>query len=362
MRLFVKSVEKLIRAGFIEGLRLLTRREKKIPSDFDFNSSKILCLRQNQIGDTLISTPVFAALKRHYPNITIDVLLDKRNATALDTNPHIRRRHILKKKKFDLFEVLAAVRREHYDCIVDLIHTPSSTSTLFCIFGNGRWTMGFERQNDFIYDEKVAFKKDVRMLRSLSEILALFGIAPDKENLRPEYRLDDASRLFAEQVVSRLPSRLVIGVNISASLKIKFWGVEKFSELILSLQKTFSEATFLILNAKSYQSEAEEISNRSGAFICEETKTLSHFAAVISRVNLLVTPDSAAVHFADVFNIPCAILTHNPREITAWYPSFAASRTVHSENGEVASINVASVCEAVMSLNVGGKTPFSASA
>jgi len=37
------------------------------------------------------------------------------------------------------------------------------------------------------------------------------------------------------------------------------------------------------------------------------------------------------------------ILTHNPEHITAWYPSFSESRTVHSKTGEVSSIAVEEV-------------------
>ncbi len=342
---FLKTLEKKIRQGTIALLRRLVHRKRVVPSDFDFHQAKLLCLRQNQIGDTLISTPIFAALKSRYPHLTLDVLLDKRNAATLDTNPNIRKRFILKQKLIDFFKVLIAVRREKYDFMVDLVHTPSSLSTLFCLLGNARFTVGFQRENDFIYDVKVPFRTDQRMLRTLAEILTAFRINPDAVNLRPQFPLLPSSHVFAERVVSSLVGKKIIGVNISASLKIKFWGVENFVSLIRALKQAFPDAMFLVLYAKAYQAEAAEIATKSGAQACDETKTLSDFAAVISKLHLLITPDSAAVHLADAFNVSCIVLTHNPEHITAWYPSFSESRTIHSKTGEVRSVSVAAVLQ-----------------
>ncbi len=340
---FLKTIEKKIREGTIALLRMLVHRRRVVPSDFDFNCAKLLCLRQNQIGDTLISTPIFSALKQHYPNLIIDVLLDKRNATTLDTNPNIRTRFVLKQKFIDFFKVLVAVRREKYDVIVDLVHTPSSLSTLFCLLGNARFTVGFERENDFIYDMKVPFKREVRMLRTLAEILTAFRIAPDEVNLRPYFPLSPSACSFAEKFFSSLVGKKVIGVNISASMRLKFWGVENFVSLITRLKCEFHDATFLVLYSNAYAREAKQIAEEASAHLCDETKTLVDFAAVISKLKVLITPDSAAVHLADAFNVPCVILTHNPEHITAWYPSFSESRTVHSKTGEVSSIAVEEV-------------------
>jgi len=340
---FLKALEKKIREGTIALLRKVVHRQRVVPSDFDFNRAKLLCLRQNQIGDTLISTPIFSALKQHYPNIIIDVLLDKRNATTLDTNPNIRTRFVLKQKFIDFFKVLFMVRREKYDFIVDLVHTPSSLSTLFCLLGKSRFTVGFERENDFIYDVKVPFKREVRMLRTLAEILTAFRITPDEINLRPHFPLSPSSQTFAEKVFSSLVGKKVIGVNISASLKLKFWGVENFVGLIARLTCDVPNATFLVLYSNAYAHEAKQIATQAKVHLCDETKTLTDFAAVISKLHALITPDSAAVHLADAFNVPCVILTHNPEHITVWYPSFSESRTVHSKTGEVGAILIEDV-------------------
>lgn len=94
----IKWTEYGLQQGLIRLLRWVLPRRKASLHQVDFRTAKVLFLRQNQIGDALISTPIFAALKRHYPAMTIDVLLDRRNAVALEANPHIRKRYIIKQK------------------------------------------------------------------------------------------------------------------------------------------------------------------------------------------------------------------------------------------------------------------------
>jgi ADP-heptose:LPS heptosyltransferase len=348
----LKTLERAIRQGTMNVLRLTIRRGKPLPETFDFNAAKVLFLRQNQIGDTLISTPIFAALKKKYPAITLDVLLDKRNATTLDNDANIHQRWILKQND-SAFKILSRVRAERYDIVADLIHTPSTTSTLFAAFSDARFTIGFERENDFVYDIKVPFNPEPRMLLALAEILRAFHIVPQPRELRPYFTLSESSKTFAADVIraslspeggsiNNLPEKKarVIGINISASLKLKFWGTENFIDLIRLLGQRFTDAAFLILYSAAYRDEAVEIAARSSAALCPPTKTLSDFAAVISKLNALITPDSAAVHLADAFMIPVAVLTHNPHGVTAWYPSFTRFVSVHSNDGTVKSILV----------------------
>jgi ADP-heptose:LPS heptosyltransferase len=150
----IKWTEYGLQQGLIRLLRWVLPRRKASLHQVDFRTAKVLFLRQNQIGDALISTPIFAALKRHYPAMTIDVLLDRRNAVALEANPHIRKRYIIKQKKLDILSAIHSIRKERYDIVVDLVHSASSTSTLICLCCNAKVIMGFERPNDFLYDER----------------------------------------------------------------------------------------------------------------------------------------------------------------------------------------------------------------
>lgn len=347
---FHKRLELWFGELFIRVLSLLVRR-KRVMEKVDFNTARVLLLRQNQIGDTLISTPIIAALKARYPGIALDVLLDKRNRSVFDSDANIRNRLIIKLTRFDIFSALSRIRRERYDFIVDLVHTPSMTSTALCLLSKARYTVGFERENDFIYDVKVRLEPQPRMLLSLAGVLRVFGIEPDAATLRPYFNLTPSSVEFAERVTSRLRQgkKTLIGINISASKRTKFWGHDKFVRLVKLLQSLCPSAAVVILHSRDYREDAEHLASETGAVVCDETKTLSDFAAVISKVDLLITPDSAAAHFADIFRTPAVILTNNPEGVTVWYPSFTEFVSVHSVDDYVSHIGYEEVAGATES-------------
>jgi ADP-heptose:LPS heptosyltransferase len=52
---------------------------------------RVLVVRLRSIGDTVLATPAFAALRRHVPHAQIDVLLEDWVAPVLAEHPHVSR-------------------------------------------------------------------------------------------------------------------------------------------------------------------------------------------------------------------------------------------------------------------------------
>ncbi|MBC8041996.1 MAG: glycosyltransferase family 9 protein [Rhizobacter sp.] len=356
-----KRIEMAFGKALMTVLRWFVSRRRVLPARYSFEFARVLLLRQNQIGDTLVSTPVFAALKHKHPNMILDVVLDRRNRSVLDGDTNIRHRYILKQKFLDIFSIISRIRKVRYDFIVDLIHTPSTTSTLICLFAKARYTVGFIRDNDFIYDIKIPLQTERGMRMALAEVLRVFGIVPKSEMLQPYYHLTPESVAFAERVTAALrqdESRRdktvqLVGVNISASAAEKFWGEDNFINLISHLKTHYPQAVAVILCSKDYREAAERIAERSGAVVSEETKTLSDFAAMISKMDFLITPDSAATHFGDIFRVPEVILTNNRAWVKEWYPSFTKFSELHSADDYISSIPFAGVAAAVDAMMAG---------
>ena len=224
------------------------------------------------------------------------------------------------------------------------------TSKWVCLFGRGRYTVGHRRKNDFAYDVKLlpqfaANPKDApRMMENLAQVLIPFNIDPDRRMLKPYFNLSPSSKGFADDLRKRLSSaetRIIIGINISGSKPAKFWGVDRFIDFILALKQLEPQANIVVLYSKPYTSEAGQIAQRTGVTLSEETPTLSDFAAAISQLNVLVTPDSAAVHFADIFNVPALILMRDPSHIVDWNPVVTRFEAVHARDMRLDTISTA---------------------
>jgi len=344
IRYLHKRAQIWVRHNSMSMLKLLIHRDRRLDGGTNFNQISILFLSQNRIGDTLITTPIYAALKRTYPNCVIDVLLSRGNAQTLINSPHIRSRHIIKQKPFDLLGMIFQIRKQRYDFIVDLVPSKSATSTAICLLGKSRYTVGLIRENDYAYDIKVEpligsanNNHGVRMLENVAQLLQPFGITPNLGSLKTEYYPSEEATRFAQQVMDKVirnsqdgDQATVIGINISASKPSKYWGRENFQEVIKSIRRVFPSAIIVVLYSSDYRCEAEEISTQLNVSLCDETKSLSEFAAVISRLGILITPDSASVHFADIYHVPLVILTSEPSNQQYWYPVLSDFEILHA--------------------------------
>jgi ADP-heptose:LPS heptosyltransferase len=81
-----------------------------------FCHMKILVIRFSSIGDIVLTTPVVRCLKQQL-GATVHFLTKRSFEKIVQSNPHIDRVFSIEKK---IAEVIAALKAENYDCIVDL--------------------------------------------------------------------------------------------------------------------------------------------------------------------------------------------------------------------------------------------------
>jgi hypothetical protein len=94
---FLKRTEILFRRLLIRALRYVYKRKNDPDSSGDYNSCKFLFIRQDRIGDVLVSIPSIHLLKKKYPGASIDFILSENNYFVLDNDPVINRKWIYRK-------------------------------------------------------------------------------------------------------------------------------------------------------------------------------------------------------------------------------------------------------------------------
>jgi ADP-heptose:LPS heptosyltransferase len=92
----------------------------------------------------------------------------------------------------------------------------------------------------------------------------------------------------------------LIGINISAGSKARFWGIENYRRLIKFLSGY--NVNILVLSSPRDANDAVEIAAEN--YVNFFSTDFGEFAAIISRLNFLFTPDTAVVHLASAFEIP----------------------------------------------------------
>jgi ADP-heptose:LPS heptosyltransferase len=353
---FQKRIELRFRRLLIKLLGQLFQRKNILQSNIDFNTCKFLFIRQDRIGDVLISTPLFGVLKKHYPSAIVDVLLSENNYFVLENEPLIHTRWMYRKKVGSFISLIRALRSEHYDFVIDLMDNPSTTSTVFCLLINAKWNIGIDKDNRFVYDIVVPMlsRRETHIIDRIAQLLIPFHIDPRVEKYAVRY----ATSFDSENSVNRflrqnnMLSHPVIGVNISAGGDVRFWGIENFKKLLSHLLNFYPEFKMLLLYQPSDEQRAKKIAESNQSVVLSPvTSSFDQFAAFVKRLSFLVTPDTAAVHLASAFKVGTVVLyVQSDKALRIWEPYGTDYECIVTDIDDLSTIPVTQVQDALKRL------------
>jgi len=116
------------------------------------SSAKILFIRPHQgLGDLLLATPIFRALKKTYPSIQIHFLADTYNAIAIRNNRRLDKVWVWDKKRmrnpFRFWSFIRTLRAERFTIALPLSsHIPSFTSYLIARLSGASVVWAYETE------------------------------------------------------------------------------------------------------------------------------------------------------------------------------------------------------------------------
>jgi ADP-heptose:LPS heptosyltransferase len=251
---------------------------------------------------------------------------------------------------------MKSIRREKYDFAVDMMDNPSVTSTFFCLFSGARWNVGIAKDNNYVYDITVPMlsRHETHIVDRIAQLLTPFHIDPQEENFSIRYFTSPASDDFAGRFLSAkiLCQKPLIGVNISAGGKSRFWGIENYRTLLSYITDKYPALCLILLYQPSDEEAAIKIVNDMGNIALSPiTKTFDQFAAFIKRLSFLVSPDTSAIHIASAFNVPSVVLyVQSDKTLRIWEPYGTDYEVVVTDVDDLSTIPVADVQGALKKL------------
>jgi ADP-heptose:LPS heptosyltransferase len=313
----------------------------------NYNSIKnVLIIRIGKIGDIIISSFVFRALKETNPMIKIELITLKKNKDVLRCNPFLDKIYFVNKNIISLISLIP-LRFKNYDLIIDLNDNPSTTSSILLGMLGAQQKVGFNfgKQKKFL-TIKIDYpdKNKTHLIERYAQLLTFSGLKINNNIIKPELFIDTVIDNYVKEKIAPIKDKYkIIAINISAGAEIRKYPTEKWTELINSLKSKFSNLKFLILSDTLDQKDAELIINSidKNFSISIEGSSFQHFASKIKNSDLLITPDTSAIHIASAFQIPVIALYPNVEwNFVSFAPYRTKFRTIKSISEEIKNISV----------------------
>lgn len=272
------------------------------------NNPKILIIQIGKIGDMILTTPLFIRLKELFQECEISVLASPRNKSIAECHHCVDNVLVYDKKLLSSAKLFARLRKTSFDYWIDTKDEFSSTSKYLVKLGKPKLSLGFNLNHNAFSINLGDYLKGVHKIDiNLSPVNYL---VKDKEYSRtlPAIDIPFSDSDNVKQRISAV-SGFKILMNLSAGLSTRDFSIDKWKEVIKNLDSKYN--IILTGEKKDYEKINDIIKSlqRSNVFFVE-TNSIFELAELIRNSNLLVTPDTSAVHIASCFNTPIVCFFH----------------------------------------------------
>ncbi|MAG08644.1 lipopolysaccharide heptosyltransferase II [Candidatus Woesearchaeota archaeon] len=279
-----------------------------------FNKAKIkriLVIRIDEIGDVILATPVFRALKEEFPGCKVDVLVKKGTKEVLEHNPNVDNTIICEKdwlrNKLDIayFLSLAKKLKGKYDLMIELHTSPVNILLAFFI---GGYKIGYAFRGLGFLSNKTRFlaKKEHIIDRNL-DLLKLININHKSRKMDVFFSKKEEVYVNALLKKHKLTGKKLICINPGTLRANKLWQNNKWAELSDTLMEKYN-AYILFTGSSNEKPLVNDIismvKNKNKAVNLAGETGLLQLAALIKRCRLFIGTDSGPLHIARAVETP----------------------------------------------------------
>jgi ADP-heptose:LPS heptosyltransferase len=317
-------------------LAIFCRKQLAPVKETRANPRSIIVFRLDQLGDVVLTTPVFRELRRLYPNARCTVVVQPAYRAILTTNHNIDA--ILPLREIEakwlpaharrlvsaLWFYWTPLRNRRFDLAISpRWDMDENLVTMLCVLTQAgtrvghservseakrRINRGFDRAFDVVVPPGPR-KHEVD--RNLEIIEALGGRVEDR---RLEICLTANDRKFAtELLLHHDGSRTLMAMGIGGRAASRKWPLQRYAELIARLNQHHSVQPIIVC-AREENSEATELAEMLPvrSYILSGVP-LRASCAGLERCDLFVGNDSGAAHLAAAMECPTLVVSRHPQ-------------------------------------------------
>jgi len=314
------------------------------PSSLDLEGvASVLLVRLRSLGDTVLMTPVIAALRRWRPGLHISALVEDRFAAVLRHNPKLDAVLEVPWRPGGGWTGLSAklaavrqVRRRPYDLVINL--HGGTTSLFYTRLARGRHTLGSEAYRYArLYGlrapaaARVWQRRDLHTIENQLAPLKWLGI-PVEPPPDPEVFVDPAARArVGERLdILGLAGRPFAVIHPTATLFTKQWDPGKFARLADHLAADRGWPVVLSVSPAERAVARQVVDAAATPPAVLDDLSLSELMALIERAGLFIGCDSGPAHVAAALRRKVVVI-FGSSNAAAWRPWRTAHELVRSD-------------------------------
>ncbi|MFH1860020.1 MAG: glycosyltransferase family 9 protein, partial [bacterium] len=257
---------------------------------------KILVLRNDHMGDLILSLPAISALRQHYPKAHLEILIQDYNKDILWNNPDID--EIIIDQGQNIFELAHKIREKGFDMAVILY--PCWRNGWLCILSKIPYRIGTGyKPVGILFNKRVYIHRTKIACHEIDYCLKFAEKATDRDIASKRditLQIKDDDRLYAQSLLNKhnlLSTSPLIGIHPGSSGSALNWSKESYAKLIDGLSERYKVRIVMSGSAQEHDLIEQIISKTHTKPINLAGQTnLGQLMALFSFYSLFIGPST----------------------------------------------------------------------
>lgn len=273
----------------------------------------ILIIQQRQLGDVVVTTPVFEAVKKAFPKAKLTLLTEPKCVPLIEKDPYLDEIMTFPKDK-SFFQQIAfywSLKTKHFDVAADLQQLPRCQ--LATLFSGAKYRLSFAPRHayrKFLYTH-CAVPENTEEYTSFSKtrILAPLGLVPEER--KPQLYVTEEEKEKAREILFSLgitENTSFIALDATHKHPKRRW--KYYKELVQAILAEHPAFKFFVIRAPGEDEQVKELLAIDPKRVCmpENPLSLRGTMACMSFASFHIGNTSAPQHMALALNVPALII------------------------------------------------------
>ena len=259
------------------------------------------------LGDTIFNTPVFRVFRQNFPHVRTVALLNPSTAPLFKTDPNIDEILLYDGKKGGFLQALSQLKKIKPDAIF-ILHSNEPQATPLAVLSGAKYVFKLPNAGNkfspFHSNAPEPYGDERYVVLNRLEQLKFVGIG--SRDTRLNLYLEAGDFTSVDEMLKKDGKRKFIGFQMGASTVSRQWFLQRWQQLAeIILERT--DAIIVLTGSpteRAMTAQLEDALKDQRVINAAGKLSLREAAALIARLDVLLTPDTGPLHVAAALKTP----------------------------------------------------------